>query len=558
MRLRWFALLILCSFGLVANTVKVQLLAHENHPKQKIPFVLIFEVPQDSHIYGPDDLDSPTILTWKLPKGVVIERLQWPALQNLKQQDHTFKGYEGKVYVHGAMVVEDNAPSKLSCQDIQVETSYIVCNNLCAPEKTVQAIQFVESKLWNSLPKPHKPLGLFTFNMLLMFIFALIGGVLLNLMPCVLPILSLKVMTMTQHAHSKKLKTSALFFTAGTLLSFWVLAGLLLAFRAAGHQVGWGFQLQSPAVVTALIFVFYGFALNLFGVFEIGTSFTKLGGRGSDSTSPMGSFFHGVLACIVATPCSAPFMGASVGFALTQGALHGFIIFTGLALGLSGPYLLVCLNPKIAKFLPKPGAWMNTFKIILGFGMAASVVWLMHVLAEQITVSEFLNVLVALLIISIAAWIYGTFAAIQRVFYVRLFAALISAILVVGAYVYATTPIERIANERWQPYSLSLVEDLRKTSPVLIDFTAKWCITCQVNKRLVLNTKKAHQLFQDKQVQLVKADWTNYDSSITKALEQYGRSSVPLYILLFPDGTHKVLPELLSFSSIKEALANLD
>ena len=553
MRLRLLFLLIFCAFGLVANTVKVQLLAPENHPKQQIPFVLVFELPEHAHIYGPDDQDSPTMLSWNLPKGIMLEHIHWPPLQTLSLVGHKFKAYEGKVYVHGTMSLEDGAAPK----DIKVEVNYIVCDKLCTPEKTTSVINFVGSTMWNTLPKHHHPLGLFTFNMLLMFIFALIGGGLLNLMPCVLPILSLKVMNIAQHAHSKKLKTSAIFFTAGTVISFWVLAGLLLAFRSAGHQVGWGFQLQSPMVVTALIFVFYGFALNLFGVFEIGTSFTKLGGKTTDSISPVSSFFHGVLACIVATPCSAPFMGASVGFALTQGPLHGFVIFTGLALGLSGPYLLVCLNPKAAKFLPKPGAWMNTFKTVLGFGMAASVVWLMHVLAAQVEVSAFLNVVVALLIISIAGWIYGTFGAIYRAGYVRLFAVLIFASLVVGAYVFATSPIETAQNDRWQVYSSTLVENLRSKSPVLIDFTAKWCITCQVNKRLVLNTDKAHQLFEAKGVQLVKADWTNYDPAITKALEQYGRSSVPLYVLLYPDGTHKVLPELLSFNDLKEALANL-
>ncbi|MEI6628995.1 MAG: protein-disulfide reductase DsbD domain-containing protein, partial [Alphaproteobacteria bacterium] len=250
MRLRCLVLLILCLCGLVANTVKVQLLAPENHSKQKIPFVLVFELPEHSHIYGPDDVDSPTILNWKLPKGMEIEFLKWPPLQNLNLQGHVYKGYEGKIYVCGSIAIENDALKKLSSQDIQVEVSYIVCEKLCNPEKTVQNIKFVDFATWNDLPKLCKSLNFFTFNTLLMFVFALIGGALLNLMPCVLPILSLKVMTIAQHAHSKKLKTSALFFTAGTLLSFWVLAGLLLAFRAAGHQVGWGFQLQSPTVVT--------------------------------------------------------------------------------------------------------------------------------------------------------------------------------------------------------------------------------------------------------------------------------------------------------------------
>lgn len=556
----WYRFLFLvasCVFGLTANTVKVELIAPENHPKNQIPFSLIFEIPEHNHIYGPDDQDSPTMLCWHLPKGVLIEQLQWPSTQRMNLLGHEFNGYKGKIYVCGTMAIAGEASHQL-INDIKVDVNYLVCGKLCTPEKTSQIIQFVASKTWESVPKPQvRTLNFFSLNMLLMFLFALAGGILLNLMPCVLPILALKVMNIARHTHAKNLKTSAMFFTLGTVVSFWILDGLLLAFRMAGHQVGWGFQLQSPMVVTALIFVFYGFALNLFGVFEVGLSLTKLGHKTSSTSSPVSSFFHGVLACIVATPCSAPFMGAAVGFALTQGPIHGFVIFTGLALGLSGPYLLVCFSPKTTKFLPKPGAWMNTFKNILGFGMAASVVWLLHVLSDQVELEIFLNVLLAILIISIAAWVYGSFCTIHRPIYVRVLAALIAAGLSVGAYVYATTPIELKQNDKWLTYSVDLVEDLRKTSPVLIDFTAKWCITCQINKRLVLNTKKAQKLLDANNVKLVRADWTNYDPIITKGLEQYGRSSVPLYVLLRPDGTHKVLPEILSFNILKEALEEL-
>ena len=554
MLFRFFAMCIFTITTLMANTVNVQLLAPENHQKQNIPFVLVFDLPEHAHIYAPDSEDSPTNIEWHLPKGVALEHIKWPPLQTLSLHGHKFQAYEGKVYVHGTFVLEDSVHD---LNALKADISYTVCDKLCTPEKTTQTISFIESFEWDALPKPHAALGFFSFHMALMFLFALIGGVILNLMPCVLPILSLKIMTLAQHSQPKKLKASGIFFTLGTVVSFWVLAGLLLAFRAAGHQVGWGFQLQSPAVVTALIFVFFAFALNLFGVFEIGTSFTKLSSKGGDSSTPMGSFFHGVLACIVATPCSAPFMGASVGFALTQSPFHGFAIFTGLALGLSAPYLLICLNPKTAKFLPKPGGWMNTFKTILGFGMAASVLWLMHVLADQVSIAVFLNVLVALLALSIAAWIYGYWGGINRAPYVRLFSTVVALALSSAAYVYATKPISALSADPWIAYNPTMVENLRKKSPVLIDFTAKWCITCQVNKQMVLNTAEAHQLFKDKNVQLVKADWTTYDASITKALEQYGRSSVPLYVLLYPNGHHKVLPELLTFSILKEALADL-
>jgi thiol:disulfide interchange protein len=361
MNFRPFFFWILTLVTLAANSVNVQLLVPLNHHKKEVPFVLVFELPEHSHIYGPDSEDSPTTIEWHLPKGIAIEHIKWPLPQTLSQQGHNFQAYEGKVYVHGLFTLDD-AVKDLNA--LKADISYIVCNKLCTPEKTIQTIKLLSPSEWDALPKPHAASGFFTLQMGMMFIFAL--------MPCVLPILSLKIINLTNHAQPKKLKVSGIFFTLGTVLSFWTLAGFLLAFRAAGHQVGWGFQLQSPTVVTALIFVFFAFALNLFGVFEIGTSFTKLSSKKDDSTAPFSSFFHGVLACIVATPCSAPFMGASVGFALMQPAIHSFVIFTGLALGLSAPYLLVCLNPKSAKFLPKPGSWMNTFKTILGFGMAAS------------------------------------------------------------------------------------------------------------------------------------------------------------------------------------------
>lgn len=556
MHYRSFVLFIFTLISLAANTVQVEFLAPDNHLKKEVPFALVFQLPEHAHIYGPDSEDSPTILEWHLPKGVSLDHIKWPPLETLSLHGHKFLAYEGKVYVYGILTLEDNTTNQ-PLESINVDISYTVCDKLCTPEKANKAISFVPSSKWDALPKPHSSLGFFNFQTVLMFVFALIGGGILNLMPCVLPILSLKVMALTHHESPQKLKMSGILFTIGTIVSFWALAGLLLAFRAAGHQVGWGFQLQSPTVVTSLIFIFFAFALNLFGVFEIGTSLTKLSNKGGNSSSPMGSFFHGVLACIVATPCSAPFMGASVGFALTQSPLHSFTIFTGLALGLSAPYLLICLNPGTAKFLPKPGGWMNTFKVILGFGMAASVIWLMHVLADQVSIAVFLNVLVALLAISIACWIYGHWGAIHRAPYLRLLSTIVALGLASAAYLYATKPIEMATQDPWIVYNPTTVDELRKSHPVLIDFTAKWCITCQVNKRLVLNTKKAHQLFKAKNVQLVKADWTTYDSSITKALEQYGRSSVPLYVLLYPNGGHKILPELLTFNILKEALADV-
>lgn len=553
MSFRFLLTWIFIAANLVANTVDVQLLAPKQHDKNNVSFVLAFTIPEHAHIYGPDDKDSPTTIEWTLPKGVTLEHIKWPAMKQLNLHGHKFNAYEGKFYVFGSF----SAAQAAHLDTLKVHISYIVCDKLCTPEKTTQTLKFVDDTQWDSIEKQRSKSEFFTYQMGLMLLFAFIGGLILNLMPCVLPILSLKIMNLTQYHQSKKLRINGLLFTAGTVISFWILAGILQAFRIAGHQVGWGFQLQSPAVVTALIFVFFAFALNLFGVFEIGTSLTRITSKKSDDTTLLGSFFHGVLACIVATPCSAPFMGASVGFALTQSPMHGFLIFTCLALGLSTPYLLICLHPKSAKFLPKPGAWMSIFKSVLGFGMGASVLWLLHVLADQVAIAILLDVLSSLLIVAIACWVYGHWGMLNRSLHVRILATIIAFGLTGTAYFYATKPIEQSSENAWIAYNPNTIEHLRKKFPVLIDFTAKWCITCQVNKRLVLNTEKAHQLFKQKHVQLVKADWTNYDSSITKALEQYGRGSVPLYVLLYPNGHHKVLPELLTFNILQEALEDL-
>lgn len=541
----WFLIL----SSLAANTVKVEIFSPK-HVKGDVPFVIVFTIPKQAHIYSSQDKDAPTVVEWELPKGVNLDYISWPDCKSISLNGYSFDAYEEKIYVHGRFSVKNPAQLLL----IKANIDYVVCDRLCVPEKTQQTLQLVDEMKWKHLIQSHSSSSLFSVEMAMMLLFAFIGGLVLNLMPCVLPILSLKIMSLTQHHQPKKLRASGIFFTLGTVVSFWGLAGILQIFRAAGHQIGWGFQLQSSSVVIALIFVFFILALNLLGVFEIGTSLTRFSTQKSDDTTPFGSFLHGVLACIVATPCSAPFMGVSVGFALTQNSIASIFIFTGLALGLATPYLLVCLNPKSVNFLPKPGGWMVTFKTILGFMMMASVLWLLHVLVSQVSIESFLDVLVALFVIAIACWVIGHWGALHRKKYVRLFAILLALGCISSSYVYVTHPIEIATNNIWVNYNPTVVEELRKKSPVLIDFTAKWCITCQVNKRLVLNTEKAYQLFKQKHVQLVRADWTTYDATITKALEKYGRSSVPLYVVLYPQGHYKVLPELLTFGVLQDAL----
>lgn len=542
---------------LIANKVDVNFFI-PNIEEQlfEIPFAIEINIPDGAHIYEVDDQDSPTKLEFDLPKNYQVTNLQWPPSKTLSLHKITYQAFEGKIYVLGKIISDAKISAKNILDNIKLKISYTVCDTLCTPENSTLTPQIIDSAKWQNIPKPTIKQTFFSKQMLLMFIFAILGGTILNLMPCVLPILSLKVLHIAKTNHPKNLKYSGVFFTLGTLVSFWALASLLYIAKAAGHEIGWGFQLQSPIVVTALSIIFLLLALNLFGVFEIGTSLTKLSNKLDNSTKPTASFMSGVLACVVATPCSAPFMGASVGFALTQSIWQGFAVFTGLALGLSMPYLLVCWHPAFVKILPKPGAWMNTLKTFLGFAMMASLVWLLHILAAQTAIDQLLNVLVSLLLTSLACWIYGNFAAFNRTTTSKITSIIAAIAILTAAFlnVFTNSEAEQL---KWLPFSEQTVDQHQAKSPVFIDFTAKWCITCQVNKKLVLNTKKTKQLFESKNVTLIQADWTNHDPEITKALAKYNRSSIPLYVLLLPNGTHKILPEILTFEIIEEALRDL-
>jgi thiol:disulfide interchange protein len=543
---------------LTANKVEtnffVPAIQNSNH---ELPFVIEINIPEHSHIYAVDDKDSPTKLEFSLPENCKATDIQWPQTKEVTLYNVTFPAYEGTIYVHGFITCSKTIELKEIVKQLKANMAYTVCDKLCTPEKATITAKILDNEKWQSIPKPKIQKPFFSNQMLLMFIFALFGGLLLNLMPCVLPILSLKVMHIAEINHPKNLKNSGIFFTLGTLVSFWVLAGILYAAKAAGHQIGWGFQLQSPFVVTTLAFVFLLLAMNLFGVFEIGTSFTKLSTKLDNSTKPLASFTSGILACVVATPCSAPFMGASVGFALTQSIWHGFIIFTGLGLGISAPYLFICWHPKLVKLLPKPGAWMATLKTILGFAMMASLVWILHILAAQVAIAEFLNVLISLLLISLASWVYGNFAAFHRSVISKTVGIIASIILLTIALYNVFGSSNNEQSIKWIPFDEKAVSTYKNSQPVFIDFTAKWCITCQVNKKLVLNTKAVKKLFHQKSVIPMQADWTNYDPAITKALEQYGRGSVPLYILIMPNGSHKILPEVLTIEILEDALRDL-
>lgn len=382
---------------------------------------------------------------------------------------------------------------------------------------------------------------------------AFIGGIILNLMPCVFPVLFLKGLALVQSSNEERgrLRKHGLVYTLGILVSFWAIVGVLLALRAGGSQAGWGFQLQSPVFIAVLAAGLFFFALSLAGQFELGLSLTSVGGGLTEKQGYTGSFFTGVLATIVATPCTAPLMGAAVGFALSQPAGITFAIFTALALGLAAPYLVLSFQPAWTRLLPRPGAWMELLKQLTSIPLFATVIWLVWVYGHLFTgqgVDRVARLLLCFLLIAVAGWVLGKWPA-------RWGSSIAAAVIgVIAIAIPLYQPKDTTLS--WQPYSQQALDQARAAGhAVFIDFTAAWCLSCQVNERIVLRSPEVQREFADNKVTLMKADWTQYDPEITKQLASVGRSGVPTYVI-YPalKGNADVLPELLTKDIVLNAL----
>jgi thiol:disulfide interchange protein DsbD len=404
---------------------------------------------------------------------------------------------------------------------------------------------------------------------------ALLGGMLLNLMPCVFPVLSLKVLALAAHGSSRRaLLAGGLAYTAGVVLSFLALAGLLLGLRAGGEQLGWGFQLQAPGFVAALAMLFTLIGLNLLGVFEFGSvlpgSLASLRARHPVADSAL----TGVLAVAVASPCTAPFMGASLGLAVTLPAWQALAIFAALGAGMAAPYLAACAWPGLARALPRPGVWMARFKTLMAFPMLGTVIWLVWVLGQQAGIDAVAALLTVLLALALAAWAFGApdFGPRARTGFGALALALLALALAwawpslreappasgAGPAGASGAPAAATASP-WQAWSPERVQEaLAQGRPVFVDFTAAWCVTCQFNKRTALADAQVLADFQARQVLLLRADWTQRDPRITEALAALGRNGVPVYALMSPRATGpRLLSEILSVRELREAIAAL-
>lgn len=411
---------------------------------------------------------------------------------------------------------------------------------------------------------------------------AFIGGMILNLMPCVLPVISFKVLGFIKLAgQSRKLIFQhGIAFSVGVLLSFWVLAALLLILQAYGRSVGWGFQLQEPLFVAVLAAFLFIFGLSLFGIFEFGTSIMSAAGDAQQKTSShnqlLSSFFSGILATAVATPCTGPFLGSAVGFAVTLPAYQAMMIFTSLGLGMAFPYLALAAFPTLLRYMPKPGPWMVTFKELMGFLMMASVIWLVWVFSAQTSTFAVSILLVGFFLFAFSCWIYGRWATPMCKRFTRIlgtlsalvFFALGSYALIVSTSSWAEAmggmaTNSKVTNEHiadvWEEFSPERVAELRQQGiPVFIDFTAKWCLICQAN-HLVLSGDEVSEKFSELGVVRMKADWTKNDDIIAAELRKFGRNSVPLYILYDsdPESDPAILPQVLTPDAILESLQQL-
>ena len=436
---------------------------------------------------------------------------------------------------------------------LQIESQGCADAGLCYPpyKQWLQIdLQTGDVEISSEPPEQQSQPGADNISLATVLLFALIGGMILNLMPCVFPILSIKVLSFTTtHQSIRSRHIHGLVYTAGVVLSFVAIAVVMLALRAAGESIGWGFQLQSPLFVIFLVYLFFVMGLGLSGYLEIGSNLMALGQLSKSHEGLMSSFMTGVLATIIASPCTAPFMGPALGFAISQPTYVALLVFACLGLGMALPFILLAWIPGLTKRLPRPGAWMDTFKQFLAFPLYITAVWLLWVAGRQTSMDVAAAVITGLVLLVMGLWLWKLSARP---------AGKLLAVAVLGAALAA--PVITLSEDSeasdFQTYSPERLAELRASGqPVFINLTADWCITCLVNERVALGSEKLAQLMDNQGIVYLKGDWTNSDPQITALLNQFQRSGVPLY-LVYPRGSGpaQILPQILSESMVIEAL----
>lgn len=550
--MRTFLFFILSIASCLASTVNLSLKteAQKIAPNEEFTVLASFEIPQGAYIYGKSSGETglPTKLEWVLPQGFEKISEDWQ-----KPEEKIEEGLKALIYKGNMQVLAIFKAGKdfSKPQEIALKASWLKCSNMCMPEsKTAKILIEPDSSSSNAL----------AFTMLGAFL----GGIILNLMPCVFPVIGLKILSFAKDAQKtrKTALINAAFYSVGIIISFCALAGILTWLKSLGNSLGWGFQLQEPLFVAFLILLFFAMGLAFAGVFELGASLSSLGNLTSQKDGKGAAFFSGVLAVLVASPCTAPFMGSALGVALASNASMAvtFSIFMSIGLGMAFPYVLLSAVPRLARRIPKPGAWMETFKQFLAFPLFATAIWLVWVFLKERNADALMQMLFSALILAFALWIFGKYSPPVNSRKKRMFAfaslAILGAVSVALAVKSATFKLpEALAA---QNHSIeSQIEELRKSGKIVYaDFTASWCITCIANKKAVLHTKKIEDFFKENNVALLTFDWTNKNAQIGEFLKKFGRSGVPFNIVYSADLKKEpvILPEILTPNAVIDAI----
>ena len=577
------------------QTVQARLIADSQSvvPGQSVQIGVELVIPAGWHVYyeEPGDSGKPTSIEWTLPEKFTASDLRWQRPHKFEEDGLKTYGYENSTFIVTTVTVPDTVKPGETVT-IKAKVSWLACKETCVPgsaevtltlpvagsTQTSGQEALFASAVFHGPPESlisvaTPPAGETSFSLvgfLLQLLFAFIGGMILNLMPCVLPVVSLKVLSFARQGGDDRAQVIRLgvSYAAGTIATFLLMALVILGLRAFGSTVGWGFQFQQPWFVLAMCCVMTMMAASLFGAFDIVVSGSQTIGNLAGKKGVTGAFFTGVLATLLSTPCTAPFLGSAIGFALTQPAIVVLAIFTSVGLGLSAPYLLLTWKPVWLKFVPKPGDWMVRFKELMGFPMLLTAAWLLSVLVKQAGAKALFPALVLMITVTFCAWltmhVVNPMTSTRRTWTLRALAALIFGAAawwalptVLAPKEADTTSVTRVVDGvTWEKFDeTAMQKHLQNGKIVLVDFTADWCLTCKLNEKILTSSDVAAAM-RANNVIVMQGDWTNGDPAITAWLNRFGRSGVPFYAVLSPHRpkSPQVLPEILTPSSLIESI----
>ncbi len=584
-----------------SQLVKIQLVANRKEIEAGKPFLIgvKFRIEPGWHIYYKEagDAGMPTQISWGLPAGYTAGPLLWQEPKHFDDSGIKTNGYGDETFIASQITPPANLDG-LQEVLITANVKWLSCKESCIPGKEEVEIKLPVGKekpddsnqaLFSSVGYGEKTLkpeitgGVQNTgqasgeNLLNYFLLAMLGGFILNFMPCVLPVIAIKILSFMEQADESpaRVRRLGLVFSAGVMSAFLALALVVVAVRAAGNSVGWGTQFQNPLFLIVMCVIVLLLSLSLFGIFyiNIDAGQEKLDAL-SRKEGMLGTFFKGVLATTLSTPCTAPFLGAAMGFAFAQPEWIVIGIFLASGLGMSLPYIILTAKPEWMKFLPKPGAWMEKFKESMGFIMLGTVIWLLNVLGSQIGPEGVMWVSFFLTAVALSAWLVGGFIDLSSdgkrkslVWSIALFVSLIAGYFCIidkpivmsalsGKPIYKSSGAED-SSSNWIPFSPSRLEaEIANHKTVLLDFTADWCLTCKLNETTVLSSATVKKAIADNQIVTMKADWTRGDPEITALLKKFNRSGVPLYVVYSKNDPSNpiVLPELLTEQILLDAL----